>query len=158
MSCTALTKSGISSNTSNSTWPRQMGICGVRRGKKIRTTMASNKTDDPLDSVKRQFKATRFNELWVSDFTYVSTWQGWLFVAFVIDVFARRIVGWSVSSTMTTDFVLDAQELAIHDRKPQMNGPIVHHSDRGTQYLSIRYTQRLAQANIDASVGTTGDS
>ena len=101
--------------------------------------------------------AERPNQLWVSDFTYVSTWQGWLYVAFVIDVFARRIVGWRVSRTMQTDFVLDALEQALYERKPAANA-LVHHSDRGSQYLSIRYTERLAEAGIQPSVGSRGDS
>ncbi len=103
------------------------------------------------------FKARRPNELWVSDFTYVSTWQGWLYVAFVIDVFARRIVGWRVSRTMQTDFVLDALEQALYERRPDANG-LVHHSDRGAQYLSIRYSERLAEAGVKPSVGSRGDS
>src|SRR5690606_7456348 len=102
----------------------------------------------------RHFHAERPNQLWVLDFTYVSTWQGWLYVAFVIDVFARRIVGWCVSNTMSTDFVLDALEQA----PVQPAEPLIHHSDRGVQYLSIRYTERLAQADIEPSVGSRGDS
>jgi transposase InsO family protein len=111
----------------------------------------------PLDHVKRQFKADRPNKLWVSDFTYVSTWQGWLYVAFVIDVYARRIVGWRVSKTMRTDFVLDALEQALCDRQPDRDA-LIHHSDRGSQYVSIRYTERLAEAGIEPSVGSRGDS
>jgi transposase InsO family protein len=103
--------------------------------------------------VNRQFKADRPNQLWVSDFTNVSTWQGWLYVAFVIDVFARRIVGWRVSSSMHTDFVLDALEQALYARQPEL-GSLVHHSDRGSQYVSIRYTERLAEAGIEPSVGS----
>jgi len=112
----------------------------------------------PLDRVNRQFSADRPNQLWVSDFTYVSTWQGWLYVAFVVDVFARRIVGWRVSSSMTTDFVLDALEQALYARQPGDNGTLIHHSDRGSQYLSIRYSERLAEAGIEPSVGSRGDS
>jgi transposase InsO family protein len=108
--------------------------------------------------VNRQFVADRPNQLWVSDFTYVSTWQGWLYVAFVIDVFARRIVGWRVSRTMTTDFVLDALEQALYARQPGEAESLIHHSDRGSQYLSIRYTERLAEDGIDSSVGSKGDS
>ena len=115
-------------------------------------------TPCPLDRVHRQFKADRPNQLWVSDFTYVSTWQGWLYVAFVIDVFARRIVGWRVSNSMQTDFVLDALEQALYARQPEQSDGLVHHSDRGSQYISIRYTERLAQAGIEPSVGSRGDS
>jgi putative transposase len=108
--------------------------------------------------VNRQFKADRPNQLWVSDFTYVSTWQGWLYVAFVIDVFARRIVGWRVSSSMRTDFVLDALEQALYARQPERDNSLIHHSDRGSQYVSIRYSERLAEAGIEPSVGSKGDS
>ena len=127
---------------------RQQGLCGVRRGKVIRTTTPDKSAPCPLDRVNRQFNADRPNQLWVSDFTYVSTWQGWLFVAFVIDVYARRIVGWRVSSSMRTDFVLDALEQALFDRQPERDESLVHHSDRGSQYVSIRYTERLAEAGI----------
>jgi transposase InsO family protein len=137
---------------------RQQGLCGVRRGKVIRTTIPDKSAPCPLDRVNRQFNADRPNQLWVSDFTYVSTWQGWLFVAFVIDVFARRIVGWRVSTSMRTDFVLDALEQALFDRQPERNESLVHHSDRGSQYVSIRYTERLAEAGIEPSVGSRGDS
>ena len=136
---------------------RQLGLQGVRRGKVVRTTVGDPKAPCPLDKVNRQFKAQRPNQLWVSDFTYVSTWQGWLYVAFVIDVFARRIVGWRVSRTMQTDFVLDALEQALYERQPAANA-LVHHSDRGSQYLSIRYSERLAEAGIQPSVGSKGDS
>ena len=137
---------------------RQQGLCGVRRGKVIRTTTPDKSAPCPLDRVNRQFNADRPNQLWVSDFTYVSTWQGWLFVAFVIDVYARRIVGWRVSSSMRTDFVLDALEQALFDRQPERDESLVHHSDRGSQYVSIRYTERLAEAGIEPSVGSRGDS
>lgn len=137
---------------------RRLGIEGARRGKKVRTTVPDTALPCPLDHVNRQFKADRPNQLWVSDFTYVSTWQGWLYVAFIIDVFARRIVGWRVSSSMHTDFVLDALEQALYDRQPERTDGLVHHSDRGSQYLSIRYTERLAQAGIEPSVGSRGDS
>ena len=137
---------------------RLQGLCGVRRGKVIRTTKPDTSAPCPLDLVNRQFKADRPNQLWVSDFTYVSTWQGWLFVAFVIDVFARRIVGWRVSSSMRTDFVLDALEQALFDRQPERHESLVHHSDRGSQYVSIRYSERLAEAGIEPSVGSRGDS
>ena len=137
---------------------KRQGLQGVRRGKTVRTTIADTAAPCPLDRINRQFKADRPNQLWVSDFTYVSTWQGWLYVAFVIDVFARRIVGWRVSSSMQTDFVLDALEQALYARQPEKSEVLVHHSDRGSQYLSIRYTERLAQAGIKPSVGTRGDS
>ena len=135
---------------------RRQGLRGAMRGKAVRTTVSDRNLPCPLDHVNRQFKADRPNQLWVSDFTYVSTWQGWLYVAFIIDVFARRIVGWRVSRSMTTDFVLDALEQALYDRRP--GGDLIHHSDRGSQYLSIRYTERLAKAGIKPSVGSTGDS
>ncbi|MGE4237246.1 IS3 family transposase [Hydrogenophaga sp.] len=136
---------------------RAMGLQGARRGKGVRTTVPDKAAPCPLDRVNRVFKAQRPNQLWVSDFTYVSTWQGWLYVAFVIDVFVRRIVGWRVSSTMQTDFVLDALEQALYERRPDADA-LVHHSDRGSQYLSIRYTERLAEARIQPSVGSRGDS
>jgi putative transposase len=135
---------------------KQLGIEGVRRGKVVRTTIPDKGTPCPLDKVNRQFKADRPDQLWVSDFTYVSTWQGWLYVAFVIDVFARRIVGWRVSTSMHTDFVLDALEQALYARQPRQE--LIHHSDRGSQYVSIRYTERLAEAGIEPSVGSKGDS
>ena len=137
---------------------RQLGLQGVRRGKVMRTTISDDTAPRPLDRVNRQFKADRPNQLWVSDFTYVSTWQGWLYVAFVIDVFARRIVGWRISSSMQTDFVLDALEQALYARQPERSETLVHHSDRGSQYVSIRYTERLAEAGIEPSVGSKGDS
>jgi len=134
------------------------GLRGAVRGKRVRTTIPEVTAPRPLDRVNRQFKADRPNQLWVSDFTYVSTWQGWLYVAFVIDVFARRIVGWRVSSSMTTDFVLDALEQALYARQPGEDGTLIHHSDRGAQYVSIRYSERLAEAGIEPSVGSRGDS
>ncbi|WP_420488449.1 IS3 family transposase [Paraburkholderia phytofirmans] len=137
---------------------KQQGLRGVRRGKRVRTTIPDVSAPRPLDRVNRQFKADRPNQLWVSDFTYVSTWQGWLYVAFVIDVFARRIVGWRVSSSMTTDFVLDALEQALYARRPDNDGTLIHHSDRGSQYVSIRYSERLTEAGIEPSVGSRGDS
>lgn len=136
---------------------QRLGICGVRRGKSQRTTRPDPKQPCPLDRVNRQFVAERPNQLWVADFTYVSTWQGFVYVAFVIDVFARRIVGWRVSRSMQTDFVLDALEQAVYARRPDPN-ELVHHSDRGSQYLSIRYSERLAEAHIESSVGSKGDS
>jgi transposase InsO family protein len=137
---------------------KRQGLQGVRRGKIVRTTIADAAAPCPSDRVNRQFKADRPNQLWVSDFTYVSTWQGWLYVAFVIDVFARRIVGWRVSNSMHTDFVLDALEQALYARQPEQSDALVHHSDRGSQYICIRYTERLAQAGIEPSVGSRGDS
>lgn len=137
---------------------RAQGLQGVRRGKRIRTTFSDAAAKRPLDLVNRQFRADRPDQLWVSDFTYVSTWQGWLYVAFVIDVYARRIVGWRVSTSMTTDFVLDALEQALCARQPGSEGSLIHHSDRGSQYVSIRYSERLAEAGIEPSVGSRGDS
>ena len=134
-----------------------LGLEGARRGKVIKTTVQDKAVPCPLDRVNRQFRADRPNQLWVSDFTYVSTWQGWLYVAFVIDVYARRIVGWRVSRAMHTDFVLDALEQALYARQPEL-GDLIHHSDRGSQYVSIRYTERLAEAGIEPSVGSRGDS
>jgi transposase InsO family protein len=137
---------------------RRQGLRGVVRGKVARTTISDDRAPCPLDKVHRQFRAERPNQLWVSDFTYVSTWQGWLYVAFVIDVFARRIVGWRVSSSMRTDFVLDALEQALWARQPERDSSLIHHSDRGSQYVSIRYSERLAEAGIEPSVGSKGDS
>ena len=133
-----------------------MGIQGVVRGQKPITTNPDTSQSCPEDKVNRDFTASTPNRLWVSDFTYVSSWQGMVYVAFVIDVFARKIVGWRVSTSMTTGFVLDALNQAICQRAP--SGGLVHHSDRGSQYLSIRYTERLAEAGIDPSVGSVGDS
>ena len=136
----------------------RLGLRGVVRGKVVRTTVSAHKTLCPLDKVNRQFSAERPNQLWVSDFTYVSTWQGWLYVAFVVDVFARRIVGWRVSTSMSTDFVLDALEQALYARQPERDSSLIHHSDRGSQYVSIRYSERLSEAGIEPSVGSKGDS
>jgi putative transposase len=137
---------------------RQMGLRGVSRGKEVRTTIPDKAASCPADKVNRQFQAPRPNALWVSDFTYVSTWQGFVYVAFVIDAFARRIVGWRVSRTAHASFVLDALEQALHDRQPVKGGGLIHHSDRGGQYVSIRYTERLVEAGIEPSVGSVGDS
>ncbi|MDP2416322.1 MAG: IS3 family transposase [Hydrogenophaga sp.] len=137
---------------------KRLGLQGVRRGKVVRTTISDMKAPCPLDRVNRRFLAERPNQLWVSDFTYVSTWQGWLYVAFVIDVYARRIVGWRVSTSMHTEFVLDALEQALYARQPERDGELIHHSDRGSQYVSIRYSERLAEAGIEPSVGSKGDS
>jgi transposase InsO family protein len=137
---------------------RTMGLQGVVRGKRVRTTISNAAAPCPLDRVNRQFKAPRPNALWVSDFTYVATWAGFVYVAFVIDAFARRIVGWRVSRTAHAGFVLDALEQALHERRPVRGGGLVHHSDRGVQYVSIKYTERLAAAGIEPSVGSVGDS
>ena len=137
---------------------RTMGLQGVVRGKTVRTTISNAAAPCPLDRVNRQFKAPHPNALWVSDFTYVATWAGFVYVAFVIDAFARRIVGWRVSRTAHAGFVLDALEQALHARRPVRGGGLVHHSDRGVQYVSIKYTERLAEAGIEPSVGSVGDS
>ena len=136
---------------------RAMGLQGVVRGRTKRTTVSNKAAPCPLDRVNRDFRAERPNALWVADFTYVATWAGFVHVAFVIDAFARRIVGWRVSHSAETGFVLDALEQALHDRRP-IDGGLVHHSDRGVQYVSIRYTERLAEAGIEPSVGSVGDS
>jgi transposase InsO family protein len=137
---------------------RRIGLQGVVRGKPLKTTVSNKAAPCPLDRVNRQFTAMRPNALWVSDFTYVSTWQGFVYVAFVIDVFSRHIVGWKVSGSARTDFVLDALEQALYARRPAGHGGLIHHSDRGVQYVSIRYTERLAEAGIEPSVGSVGDS
>ena len=137
---------------------RQMGLRGVIRGKEARTTVSDKAMPCPADRVNRQFRASRPNLLWLADFTYVATWQGFVYVAFVIDAFARRIVGWRVSRTAHASFVLDALEQALHDRRPVRGSGLIHHSDRGVQYVSIHYTERLAQAGIEPSVGSVGDS
>ena len=149
---------------------QSMGLQGVVRGKSVRTTVQDKAVPCPLDHVNRQFKAQAPNVLWgeplcaigsrtmASDFTYVATWAGFVYVAFVIDVYARRIVGWRASRTAHTAFVLDALEQALHERRPLHRGGLVHHSDRGSQYLSIKYTERLAEAGIEPSVGRVGDS
>jgi transposase InsO family protein len=136
----------------------RLGLEGVVRGKVVKTTVQDKAAACPFDLVNRQFHAPAPNMLWVSDFTYVSTWAGMVYVAFVIDVFARRIVGWRVSSSMHTDFVLDALEQALYARQPERDSSLVHHSDRGSQYVSIRYSERLAEAGIEPSVGSRGDS
>ena len=136
----------------------QMGLAGTVRGKAVKTTVSDRASPCPLDRVNRQFRAPRPNVLWVSDFTYVSTWQGFAYVAFIIDAFARRIVGWRVSRTAQAGFVLDALEQALHQRRPLRQDGLVHHSDRGSQYRAIRYSERLTQAGIEASVGSVGDS
>jgi len=137
---------------------RAMGLAGVVRGRTWITTTQPSASAGPADLVDRAFTATRPNELWVSDFTYVATWSGFAYVAFVVDVFARHIVGWRVSRSLRTDFVLDALEQAIDARSGDPLVGLVHHSDRGTQYLSMRYTDRLADAGIAPSVGSRGDA
>ncbi len=136
---------------------KDIGIEGVIRGKKPKTTWQDKALPCPLDRVNPQFHAPAPNVLWVSDFTHVATWQGFVYVAFVIDVYARRIVGWRASRTANAGFVLDALEQAIHQRMPAQD-QLIHHSDRGSQYLSLKYTERLAEAKIAPSVGSVGDS
>lgn len=137
---------------------KDIGIQGIIRGKPQRTTVPDKKQPCPLDKVNREFRVPTPNMLWVSDFTYVATWKGFAYVAFVIDAYARKIVGWRVSTSAHTGFVLDALEQAVHDRRPTKAMGLVHHSDRGSQYLSIRYSERLAEAGIEPSVGSVGDS
>lgn len=135
------------------------GLRGAVRGRRFKTTTCPDiSSPRPPDLVTRRFAAVRPNELWVADLTYVATWRGFAYVAFVIDVFARRIVGWRVSSSLRSDLALDALEQALYDRQLDGAERLIHHSDRGTQYLSIRYTERLADAGIERSVGSTGDS
>ena len=135
---------------------RRMGLQGVVRGRRCRTTIADANTALPGDLVKRDFRAERPNELWVADFTYVATWSGFVYTAFVIDVFARRIIGWRVARSMRTELVLDALEQAIWSRCPRKG--VIHHSDHGSQYLSIRYSERLTEIGVEPSTGTVGDS
>ncbi len=136
----------------------EMGLAGAVRGKPVKTTRPDPAAPCPRDRVNGQFHVPRPNALWLSDFIYVATWAWFVYVAFVIDAFARRIVGWRVSRSMQAELVLDALEQAIHDRRPAETDDLVHHSDRGSQYVSIRYTERLAEAGIDPSVGSVGDS
>jgi transposase InsO family protein len=135
---------------------QSLGLQGVVRGRSCRTTISDDAADRPADLVNRQFTATRPNPLWVADITFVATWTGFVYVAFVIDVYSRRIVGWRVANSLRTDLVLDALEQALCSRMGTEG--LIHHSDRGCQYLSIRYTERLAEAGVDASVGSVGDS
>ena len=137
---------------------RQMGLRGAIRGRKHKTTIWDDSAARPSDLVERDFEATRPNELWVADLTYVATWRGFVYVAFVIDVYARRIVGWRASSSLRSDLALDALEQAIYDRRCSEEDRLIHHSDRGVQYLSIRYTERLGAEGIEPSVGSKGDS
>jgi transposase InsO family protein len=134
------------------------GLRGVVRGRRIKTTWPANLAERPLDLVNRDFKVTRPNALWVADLTYVATWRGFVYVAFVVDAFARRIVGWRVSTSLRTDLALDALEQALHDRRIGQQEQLIHHSDRGVQYVAIRYSDRLAEVGISPSVGSVGDS
>jgi putative transposase len=140
---------------------RELGLTGARRGKTVRTTIPDQAADRPKDLVDRHFAAPAPDRLWVADFTYVSTWAGTAYVAFVIDAYARRILGWKVATTMRTELVLDALEQALWTRAaegvPDLTG-LVHHNDAGSQYTSIAFTERLAEAGVDASVGTVGDA
>ena len=133
-----------------------LGLQGVVRGRQVRTTIAEPMQDRPLDLVQRNFTVARPNQLWVSDFTYVATWRGFVYVAFVTDAFSRRIVGWRASTSMRSDLALDALEQALYDR--DTDAGLIHHSDRGSQYLAIRYTDRLVEAGIEPSVGSRGDA
>jgi transposase InsO family protein len=136
---------------------RGMGLQGAVRGRSYKkTTIVDESSQRPMDLVQRDFSAERPNQVWVADLTFVATWQGFVYVAFVIDVFSRKIVGWRVSNSLRSDLALDALEQALHAR-PDLSD-LVHHSDRGVQYLSIRYTERLAEAGIEPSVGSVGDS
>jgi transposase InsO family protein len=135
---------------------REMGLEGVVRGRKVKTTIPDGLAERPMDLVQRDFTADRPNQLWVADLTYVATWRGFVYVAFITDVFSRKIVGWRVSSSLRSDLALDALEQALHAR-PDLE-KLVHHSDRGVQYLAIRYTEKLKDAGIEPSVGSVGDS
>ena len=136
----------------------ELGLRGVVRGRRSKTTMGANELTRPADRVNRVFETNRPNALWVADLTYVATWRGFVYVAFVVDAYARRIVGWRVSDSLHTELALDALDQALYDRAVGHQGPLVHHSDRGAQYLSIRYTECLAEAGIEPSVGRVGDS
>ncbi len=137
---------------------RDLGLRGVIRGRRVKTTVPSEALDRPMDRVNREFQASRPNALWVADLTFVATWRGFVYVAFIIDAFARRIVGWRVSSSLQTDIALDALEQALYDRGVNKQTDLIHHSDRGVQYLSIRYADRLAEVGVAPSVGSVGDS
>jgi putative transposase len=137
---------------------RELGIAGVVRGKPKRTTIPAAVAERPGDLVERRFRAVAPNRLWVADLTYVRTWSGFCYIAFIIDVYSRRIVGWRVSTSLRTDLALDALEMAIWARRDEDLDGLVHHSDRGVQYLAVRYTERLAEAGAVASVGSKGDS
>jgi transposase InsO family protein len=135
---------------------RAAGLQGVVRGRRVRTTRPDVTVTPSADLVQRQFSATQPNQLWVADFTYVATWRGFVYVAFVIDVFSRRIVGWRAHTTMRTELVLDALEQALHDR--ELDGRLVVHTDRGSQYVAMRYTDRVLAAGAAPSVGSVGDA
>ena len=137
---------------------REMELQGAIRGRRFKTTIPDEEASRPADLVERDFSATRPNELWLSDLTYVATWRGFVYVAFVIDVFARLIVGWRASTSLRTDLALDALEQALYERRETAEGSLIHHNDMGVQYLAIRYTERLAEAGIEQSVGSRGDS
>lgn len=137
---------------------REMGLQGVVRGRRVKTTRSAEDSARPMDRVQRVFKAERPNARWVADLTYVATGCGFSYVAFVIDAYARRIVGWRVSQSLSTDLALEALEQALYARRRGRAGELIHHSDRGVQYVSIRYTERLTQAGIEPSVGSVGDS
>ena len=137
---------------------RRIGLAGRVRGRRRTTTIPAPSEDRPSDLVERAFEASAPNQLWVADITYVATWSGFAYVAFVTDVFSRTIVGWRVANTLRADLALDALEMAIWARKKEEFPGLVHHSDRGVQYLSIRYTERLAEVGAAASVGSRGDS
>ncbi len=135
---------------------RDLGLRGIVRGRRVKTTIPEAMADRPMDLVQRNFTATRPNQLWVSDLTYVATWAGFVYVAFVTDAFSRRIVGWRASRSLRSDLALDALEQALYDR--ETDAGLIHHSDRGSQYLAFRYTDRLAAAGIASSVGSRGDA
>jgi transposase InsO family protein len=135
-----------------------LGLFGAVRGRRFKTTVPADLADRPMDLVERDFTAERPNQLWVSDFTYVASWRGFVYVAFVVDAFSRKIVDWRVSSSLKTDLALDALEQAVCEREEDRAKRLVHHSDRAVQYLSIRYTERLAEAGIEPSVGSQGDA
>ena len=137
---------------------RRLGLRGAVCGRRIRTTVPAAQPTSIADRVNRTFAVSRPNALWVADLTYVATWRGLVYVAFVIDAFARRIVGWRVSNSLRTDLALNALEQALYDRRVEPTQSLVHHSDRGVQYLSIRYTERLAEAGIEPSAGRVGNS
>jgi putative transposase len=137
---------------------RLLGLRGVVRGRQTKTTIPAPVLERPTDRVNRAFTVSRPNTLWVADLSYVATWRGFVYVAFVIDAYARRIVGWRVSSSLRSDIALDALEQALYDRRINDTSDLIHHSDRGVQYVSIRYTERLAEAGIEPSVGSVGDS
>jgi putative transposase len=140
---------------------RRVGLVGVVRGKRRRSTIADQRAQRPADLVERDFTATAPNRLWVADFTYVATWSGVVYVAFVIDAFSRRIVGWKADTTMRTSLVLDTLEMALWTRERAgmpVTAGLIHHHDNGSQYLSFAFTQRLVQAGVDASVGSVGDA